>query len=80
MKRKRKRSPGRYCTGSGYTYEFKGKRRWRRSSSELWETVTSKVRCGRKVGERTIDGSRVVVVTVGGKYYAQLPSHIRKAP
>jgi hypothetical protein len=72
---------GRVCLGDGYIYEYEGKRNWRGSSSERWELIMSSKRlCGRRVGTRSIDGSQVVVVTVGGKYYATLPHHVRKAP
>jgi hypothetical protein len=65
------------CIQSGYQYRFEGKRRWRASSSELWETVMSKAVCGRVVGRRNIDGSQVVVVKAGGKYYAALPHAVK---
>lgn len=79
-KRKTKFTAGRTCLASGYKFEFSGKRRWRRSSDELWPVVMKKAVCGRKVGERNIDGSRVVVVTAGGKFYAALPHAAKKAP
>ena len=55
-------------------YRFEGKRNWRRSSHENWETVMhGKAVCGRLMGRRTVDGSTVVVVKQGGKFYAALP-------
>ncbi len=75
-----KKTPGRTCIPSGYMYEYDGKRNWKRSSQERWETVVHKAMCGRKVGERVIDGSRVTVITVGKRFYAALSHYVRKAP
>ena len=68
----------RTCIKSGYMFEFQGKRRWRASSSELWETVVRRNMCGRLVGYRTVDGSRGVVVKVRGKFMAALPHAVAK--
>lgn len=68
----------RVCLRSGYKYEFEGKSRWRGSSPERWQTVMGKAVCGKQVGMRTIDGSRVVVVKARGKFYAALPSAVHK--
>jgi len=59
-------------------FQFTGKRRWRGSSSELWDTVVRKNMCGKLAGHRVIDGSRVVVVKVRGKFYAAAPLHVKK--
>ena len=78
-KRKTRMTPGRYCVGDGgYIYKYSGKRNWRRSSAERWEIVASRRMCGRRVGERTIDGARVVVVTAGKRFYAALPHGVQK--
>ncbi len=77
----KRRKPGRVCIGDGYIYKYEGKRNWKRSSSDRWETImSSKTLCGRRVGTRRIDDSQVTVVTVGGRYYAVLPDYVRKAP
>ena len=68
----------RACISSGYRYEFAGKRRWRSSSSELWEIAVGKVVCGREIGRRRVDGSEVVVVKVRSKYFAALPHAVRR--
>ena len=76
----KRRKSGRVCINSGYMFVYKGKRNWQRSSGERWETIMSKTRCGRAVGTRVIDDSRVQVITVGGRFYAALPHATRKAP
>ena len=68
----------RACLASGYKYLYEGKRNWRRSSFERWEVVMRKAICGREVGRKNIDGSDTVVVKAGGKFYAALPSHVKR--
>jgi hypothetical protein len=60
----------RSCTGKGYRYVFSGKRNWRSSKDDNWDTQVGKMMCGRAVGTRRIDGAQVTVIKVGGKYYA----------
>jgi hypothetical protein len=64
------------CIMSGYRYEFTGKRNWRRSKAEKWDTRVGKVMCGKKVGTRMIDGTSMHVVKVRGKFYAA--THVKK--
>jgi hypothetical protein len=42
----------RSCTGSGYRFEFSGKRNWRSSKDDNWNTEVGKNMCGRVVGRR----------------------------
>jgi hypothetical protein len=58
------------CIEAGSMMEFTGKRRWRASKDDSWATVVRGPACGRVVGTRTIDGSRVAVVKSDGKFYA----------
>lgn len=74
----------RTCLASGYKYKLeigppprRRKGNWRTSNDEKWDTVVTKVVCGRKVGERTIDGTRVVVVGARGTFYAATPPHAK---
>lgn len=62
----------------GYAYEFEGKRRWRASSSELWETVCYTPTGDEKaVGTRDIDGTTCVVYRcLDGKFRAQTKAHV----
>ncbi len=69
--------PAAKCIGSGYRYEFEGKRNWRSSSDERWQIEMGKIMCGRPVGTRRIDGAQVTVLKVGGKYYAAVSHAIR---
>jgi hypothetical protein len=64
----------RVCLGSGYKYEYDGpaRGRWKTSSDERWDTVVKGAVCGKLVGHRHIDGSRVTVVRAGGKLYAAI--------
>lgn len=66
----------RVCLRSGYKFEFEGKRNWRSSKDERWETIMKKAVCGKQLGNRRVDGSVVVVVKAGGKIYAALPTAV----
>lgn len=72
--------PAAKCIGSGYRYEFTGKRNWRRSADDNWEVEMGKVMCGRPVGTRRIDGAQVTVLKVGGKFYAAVSHAIKRKP
>ena len=48
---------------SGYRYEFQGKRNWRASSDEKWDTKVGSEATGRKLGTRTIDGAAYTGLT-----------------
>lgn len=62
----------------GYRYQFDGKRNWRSSSDEKWDTVVGDAETGRKLGERRIDGASCVVVRVnGGRIVAVTKQSIR---
>jgi len=65
------------CIESGYRYAFGGKRRWRASKDDLWDTVVGDKVCGRFVGRRRIDGATCVVVAHRGKYYAVTEQSVR---
>lgn len=62
----------RICLTGGYKYKYDGpaRGRWKTSSDERWDTVIEKVVCGKLVGHRRLDGTRVTVVRAGGKLYA----------
>lgn len=57
---------------SGYAYLLTDSKDWKKSSNENWDTVMRSALEGRIIGERTIDGSEVVVFEVGGEIYAIL--------
>lgn len=65
------------CISSGYMFLFTGKRQWRASKDDMWDTVVRDETCGRVMGIRTIDGSRVTVIRKGKKYYAALPHAVK---
>jgi hypothetical protein len=69
----------RSCTGSGYRFEFSGKRNWRSSKDDNWNTEVGKNMCGRVVGRRRIDGAECSVIKVGRKFYAVTSQSVKKS-
>jgi hypothetical protein len=68
------------CIDGGYRYEYNGKAgHWRGASDLRWETSLGKAQCGRVVGQRMIDGTRVSVVKVRSKFFAATPPHVKRA-
>lgn len=66
--------------GDGYTYEFEGKRNWKTSGDEKWETVMFLPLEGGQdhVGFRYIDGTQCAVFKCAdGKFRAQSTVHVR---
>jgi hypothetical protein len=59
-------------SGSGYCYEYEGKRNWRASSSERWPVETHGWKGDEKrVGTRRIDSTSCAVYLCGdGKFRA----------
>lgn len=62
----------------GYRYKFEGKRNWAQASDEKWDTVVGDEVKGRRLGVRSIDGARCVVVRIpGGNIIAVTQQSIR---
>lgn len=52
---------------------------WRRSHDRDWRVYkTNKSHCGRVLGAKTIEGRRRVVLSVGGRIFAQAPAFVRQ--
>ena len=65
------------CTvPSGYRYKFEGKRDWRTSSDDRWDTVAGGKERGVLLGYRQIDGSSCAVVRLGGSIVALLRQNL----
>ena len=60
---------------SGYVYELESGANWQSAPDDAWDTVVAAVD-GSVVGRRRIDGSTMVVIEQGGKYYAVLPQNV----
>lgn len=72
-RRLRANSTGTFKVLDGYVFKLTGKRKWRSSSDERWDTVMVTDVAVKRVGSRYIDGSRVNVYRdVNGVYYASL--------
>lgn len=68
-----------HCIPEGYRYEFDGKRNWRLSSDDRWETVMGDRVCGRLLGLRTIDGSKCKVLKLpDGTIVAALAHYVTR--
>lgn len=62
---------------NGYVYRLDGSD-WRGAPDDDWETVTATIE-GTVVGRRRVDGTEVVVIEQGGRFYAVLPQNVTMA-
>lgn len=70
---------GRACAKGLFIKRLDHDANWRRASDREWRIYeTSATHCGRIVGARVIHGKRRLVLSVGGRFFAQEPNLVFK--